>query len=50
VLTLSETSGTFRGKEVSSRNAETLFLEKRADGWRIVHIHWSSRRKEAPKP
>ena len=50
VLTISETSGSFGGKDVSSRNAETMLLQRKTGGWRIVHIHWSSRRKEAPKP
>lgn len=36
-------TGTFRGEEVDSGGTETLVLERRADGWRIVHIHWSSR-------
>ena len=50
VLTISETSGSFGGKDVSSRNAETMLLQRKAGEWRIAHIHWSSRRKEAPKP
>lgn len=50
VLTISETSGSFRGKDVSSRNAETMILGRTPGGWRIVHIHWSSRRQEGPKP
>jgi ketosteroid isomerase-like protein len=25
-------------------STETMVLRKRADGWRIVHIHWSSRK------
>ena len=50
VLTISETSGSFGGKDVSSRNVETMVLRQTPGGWRIVHIHWSSRRLEAPKP
>lgn len=50
VLTISETSGSFHGKDVSSRNVETMVLSKTPGGWRIVHIHWSSRRQEKPKP
>lgn len=45
VLTTSETSGSFQGKDVSSRNVETMILEKTSQGWRIAHIHWSSHRK-----
>lgn len=36
-------TGTFRGEQVDSGGTETLVLERRPDGWRIVHIHWSSR-------
>ena len=25
-------------------STETMVLRKAADGWKIVHIHWSSRR------
>lgn len=50
VLTISETSGSFQGKDVSSRNAETIVLKRTESGWRIVHIHWSSRRQNPPKP
>jgi ketosteroid isomerase-like protein len=42
VLTRSRTSGTFRDKQVDLRGTETMLLRKTADGWRIVHIHWSS--------
>jgi hypothetical protein len=44
VLTISETSGSFRGKDVASRNVETMILERTRGAWRIVHIHWSSHR------
>ncbi len=37
------TTGTFRGEQVDSRGTETLVVERGSDGWRIVHIHWSSR-------
>ena len=49
VLTISETTGSFHGKDVSSRNAETMVLEKTSQGWRIAHIHWSSHHQERPK-
>lgn len=44
VLTESRTSGTFRERPVNVRGVETMLLRRSADGWRIVHIHWSSRR------
>ena len=43
VLTRSKTTGTFRGEDVSSRGTETALLARSANGWRIVHLHWSSR-------
>jgi ketosteroid isomerase-like protein len=49
VLTISETAGTFRGKNVSSRNVETMVLERKSGGWRIVHIHWSSHHEDGGK-
>jgi ketosteroid isomerase-like protein len=30
------------GKTASSLSTETMVLKKSAQGWRIVHIHWSS--------
>ncbi len=45
VITRSTVSGTFRDREINSRGTETMVL-RRSDGeWRIVHIHWSSRRR-----
>lgn len=43
VLTRSETSGIFRDKTINSRGVETMLLRRTEHGWRIVHIHWSSR-------
>jgi ketosteroid isomerase-like protein len=45
VLTRTETNGRFRGKELDLAGTETMLLRKTEDGWRIVHIHWSSRAK-----
>lgn len=33
------------GKPLTILSAETMVLKQTADGWRIVHIHWSSRTK-----
>jgi len=33
------------GKPVTILSTETMVLRKGADGWRIVHIHWSSRQR-----
>jgi ketosteroid isomerase-like protein len=43
VLTQSKTTGTFREKAIDSRGTETMLLRRGTDGWRIIHIHWSSR-------
>lgn len=34
--------GESRGKPIDILSTETMVLHKTADGWRIVHIHWSS--------
>lgn len=36
-------AGTFRGREIEAHGAETMVLVRTGDGWRIRHIHWSSR-------
>lgn len=36
-------TGTFKDKAVDSIVLETMVLRRSPDGWRIVHIHWSSR-------
>ena len=37
------TTGTFNGRAVDRITAETVLLRRHGDGWRIHHIHWSSR-------
>jgi ketosteroid isomerase-like protein len=37
--------GEFRGKPVNSTGAELMVLRRAADQWRIVAIHWSSRKR-----
>lgn len=36
------------GKAMTLLSTETMVLRKTGAGWRIVHIHWSSRPKKAP--
>ncbi len=36
-------NGTREGKPVDLVSTETLVLKKAAAGWKVVHIHWSSR-------
>lgn len=43
----SETTGTYQGKDINKIGTETAILEKKGDQWKIVHLHWSSRK---PKP
>ncbi len=40
----STTKGTFEGKPVDSVGLETMVLRKVEGDWKIVHIHWSSRK------
>lgn len=44
VLSRSTTTGTFREQEIYSVGTETMLLVLTSAGWRIRHIHWSSRR------
>jgi ketosteroid isomerase-like protein len=46
VASESELHATEDGKPMTLLSTETMVLHKTADGWRIVHIHWSSRPKK----
>lgn len=35
--------GSFRGKPVDGAGVETIVLAPTDDGWKILHVHWSSR-------
>lgn len=35
--------GTFRGREIDAHGVESMVLVPAGDGWKILHIHWSSR-------
>lgn len=37
------TSGRYKDKAVDRVTTETMVLRREPSGWRIVHIHWSSR-------
>ncbi|WP_291184638.1 nuclear transport factor 2 family protein [Dokdonella sp.] len=45
VGTESELHGRKDGKPTTVLSTETMLLQRGADGWRIAHIHWSSRPK-----
>lgn len=37
------TTGQFNGRPVDRLTTETVVLKRHSEGWRIHHIHWSSR-------
>lgn len=43
VLSEVRTRGEFRGRAIDRDGVETMVLRRTPSGWRIVHIHWSSR-------
>jgi ketosteroid isomerase-like protein len=43
IVSESRTTGTYKDKPVDRITTETMILRKTAEGWRIAHIHWSSR-------
>ena len=45
VGTESELHATRDGKSTTTLSTETMVLKRTPEGWRIVHIHWSSRPK-----
>lgn len=36
------TTGTYKGRAIDVATTETMVLRRSGDGWKIVHIHWSS--------
>lgn len=39
-----ETSGSFKGKSVNLAGTETAVLKRVGEAWKIVHLHWSSKK------
>jgi len=37
------TRGRYKARDVDRVTTETMVLRRQAGGWRIVHVHWSSR-------
>lgn len=37
-----KTTGTYKDQPINSSSTETMILRRVGEGWRIVHIHWSS--------
>lgn len=42
-----ELHATSKGQPVTLLNTETMVLRNTPEGWRIVHVHWSSRPKKS---
>jgi ketosteroid isomerase-like protein len=42
IATEGRTTGTYKGRAINQLTSETMVLRQTKDGWRIVHIHWSS--------
>lgn len=43
IVTEGRTTGAFNGRVTDRITTETMVLGRTAEGWRIRHIHWSSR-------
>lgn len=43
IVSESRATGKYKEKAVDRVTTETMILRKTAEGWRIAHIHWSSR-------
>ncbi|MDP3495767.1 MAG: nuclear transport factor 2 family protein [Hyphomonadaceae bacterium] len=43
IVSESRATGKYQDKPVDRVTTETMILRKTAEGWRIAHIHWSSR-------
>lgn len=43
IVTEGQTTGVFNGRLADRITIETMVLARTAEGWRIRHIHWSSR-------
>ncbi|HJR54394.1 MAG TPA: nuclear transport factor 2 family protein [Gemmatimonadota bacterium] len=39
----SESKGEFRGRTIDSHGTETMIVLPTDSGWKILHVHWSSR-------
>jgi len=40
----SETKAKVKGKDIQILGTETALLQKNGEDWKIVHVHWSSRK------
>jgi ketosteroid isomerase-like protein len=42
IATEGRTTGKYHGRPIDQLTAETMILRHTAEGWKIVHVHWSS--------
>ena len=42
IVTESRIHGRYKEQDIDLVSTETAVLERGADGWKIVHLHWSS--------
>jgi ketosteroid isomerase-like protein len=42
IATEGRLSGSYKGKAIDLPTTETMLLRRSGNGWKIVHIHWSS--------
>lgn len=50
VTTRRHLTGTYQDKPIDVHATETMVLARGPQGWRIRHIHWSSKRATPPSP
>ena len=43
IVTESRIHGRYKDSDIDLVSIETAVLERTEDGWKIVHLHWSSR-------
>ena len=42
IATEGRTSGSYKGRAIDQLTTETMILRRTEQGWKIVHVHWSS--------
>lgn len=47
LVTTSNSTGRFGGRDISSKGAELMLLSRNSRGWRIRAIHWSSAKRQS---
>jgi ketosteroid isomerase-like protein len=46
IATEGRTTGTYKGRSLDEVTTETMVLRRVGKAWKIVHIHWSSEKKQ----